>query len=301
MKVAVIGAGAVGCYFGGLLARAGHDVLFIGRPTHVDAINARGLLLETKSFRTHVPARAAIDTAAVDGPDLVLFCVKSADTETAGRGLAERIAPHTSIISLQNGVDNAGRLAGVLGRPVVPAVVYVGTEMAGPGHVRHHGRGDLLIGAGHGSEALARDLTAAGIMTTATAEIASALWVKLIINCAYNPLSAIGSIAYGPMVKVAGALDVMTAVVNECVAVAAACGVRVPDDTLSKVLALAANMPDQLSSTAQDLARGKPTEIDYLNGYVVRKGAELGIATPINLALHVGVKVAEAGRATAAV
>ena len=158
MQVAVIGAGAVGCYYGGLLLRAGHDVTFIGRQPHVDAINANGLLLDTKTFSGHLPAKAATDTTALVSPDLVLVCVKSADTEQAGRSLAGRLLPETSVLSLQNGVDNAPRLGAVTGHAVIPVVVYVGSEMAGPGHVRHHGGGDLAIGASAASEALAQTL-----------------------------------------------------------------------------------------------------------------------------------------------
>ena len=119
------------------------------------------------------------------------------------------------------------------------------------------------------------------------------LWHKLITNCAYNALSAVAQLPYGPMVEVEGAKDVMRNAVEESVAVARACHVAVPDDILERVSAVARNMPGQSSSTAQDLARGKTTEIDYLNGYVVRKGASLGIATPTNLALQVMVKLRE--------
>lgn len=156
MQIAIVGAGAVGCYYGGLLARAAHDVMFIGRQTHVDAINAHGLLLETQNFKDYLPASAATDASSLASPDLVLFCVKSADTEEAGRSLAGRLGPETSIISLQNGVDNPQRLRAVTGHPVIPAVVYVGSEMAGPGHVRHHGGGALVIGSSPKSEALAK-------------------------------------------------------------------------------------------------------------------------------------------------
>ena len=128
MQVAVIGAGAVGCYYGGLLLRAGHDVTFIGRPPHVDAINADGLLLDTKTFKGHLPARAATDTTTLAPPDLVLVCVKSADTEHAGRSLAGRLKPETAVLSLQNGVDNASRLAAITGHAVISAVVYVGSD-----------------------------------------------------------------------------------------------------------------------------------------------------------------------------
>lgn len=296
MRFAVMGAGAVGCYFGGLLARAGHDVTFIGRPDHVAAIAAHGLLLETKAFKAYVPARAASDVAAIENPDVVLFCVKSADTEAAGRALAPRLEPRTAVLSLQNGVDNAERLAAVIDREVIAAVVYVGTEMAGPGHVLHHGRGELAIGASAHSEALARTLSAAAIPTSVAPDIAAVLWSKLIINCAYNAISAVANLPYGEMVRVDGAAEFMTGVVRECTEVANACGVALPGDVVAKTLSVAATMPGQYSSTAQDLKRGKPTEIDFLNGYVVRKGAEFGIATPMNRALQVMVRLAERSR-----
>jgi 2-dehydropantoate 2-reductase len=293
MQVAVIGAGAVGCYYGGLLLRAGHDVTFIGRQPHVDAINAHGLLLDTQSFKGHLPARAATDTAGLAPPDLVLVCVKSADTEQAGRSLAGRLRPETRVLSLQNGVDNALRLGAITGHAVIPAVVYVGSAMAGPGHVRHHGGGDVAIGASRASEALAQAFEAAGIHTTISDDIVVTLWSKLVINCAFNALSAVADISYGPLLAVEGARDVVTAAVQEAIAVARASGVSLPQDLIDHILKIPANMPNQKSSTAQDLARGKRSEIDFLNGYVVRKGTELGIATPTNQALQVMVKLAE--------
>jgi 2-dehydropantoate 2-reductase len=296
MQVAVIGAGAVGCYYGGLLLQAGHDVTFIGRQPHVDAINAHGLLLDTKTFKGHLPAKAATDTTALASPDLVLVCVKSADTEQAGRSLAGHLRPETSVLSLQNGVDNAPRLRAVTGHAVIPVVVYVGSEMAGPGHIRHHGGGDLAIGASAASEALAQTLQAAGIRTTISDDIEVTLWSKLVINCAFNALSAVAGISYGPMLEVEGTRDVVTRAVREAIAVAGACGVSLPEDLIDHILKIPTAMPNQMSSTAQDLARGKPSEIDFLNGYVVRKGAELGIPTPTNHALQVMVKLTQRGK-----
>lgn len=293
MQVTVMGAGAVGCYHGGLLARAGHEVTFIGRPAHVDAINAHGLLLELLDLKTHVPAKAATDAASAGPADLILFCVKSTDTETAGRTLANNLRPDTMILSLQNGIDNAARLGAIVKRAVIPAVVYVGVEMAGPGHVRQRGPGEVVIGASAASAALARLLADAQIAVTVSDTIDQVLWRKLITNCAWNALSAVAGIPYGPLLETEGAKDVIANVVQECAAVARACGVPVPDDMLTHVLRVATVMPNQWSSTAQDLMRGKPSEIDYLNGYVVRKGAELGIPTPANQALQVMVKLAE--------
>ena len=295
MQITVLGAGAIGCYFGGLLARAGHDVTFIGRQAHADAINARGLLLEIAGEQTFVAAKAATDVSGIERPDLVLVCVKSTDTDAMARSFARRLDPATAILSLQNGVDNAERFAAVAGHTVIPAVVYVGTEMVGPGHVKHNGGGRLQIGASDRSATVARVFNEAGSTVTIAPDIAEALWIKLIMNCAYNALSALGPITYGPMFEVEGATDVVANAVAECVAVARASGVILPDDILSKVLALAPTMPNQMSSTAQDLIRGKPSEIDFLNGYVVRRGHALGIPTPTNLALQVAVKIRERG------
>src|SRR5579864_8263054 len=185
MRIVVLGAGAVGCYFGGLLARAGHEVTFVGRPEHVAAISARGLLLETQTFKSHVQARAVTELSVRDPSELVLFCVKSNDTEAGGRALAPSLRPETSILSLQNGVDNAYRLSKIIHQSVIPGVVYVGAEMAGPGHVKHNGRGELLLGASPKSGELAHILSRASVPTTVADDIDKALWVKLITNCAY--------------------------------------------------------------------------------------------------------------------
>src|SRR5206468_11824867 len=165
---------------------------------------------------------------------------------------------------------------------VAAAVVYVATEMAGPGHVKHHGRGELVIEPIDGSEDLATLLAAAGVPTQVSDNVRGALWLKLILNCAYNAVSAIAQKPYGETVRGAGVKDVMRDVVNECLAVAEAEGVKVPGDAHAAAAKLGETMPGQYSSTAQDLARGKHTEIDHLNGLVVQHGDALGIPTPAN-------------------
>lgn len=299
MKILVMGAGAVGCYFGGLLAKAGHTVEFVGRQSHVDAINARGLLVETAASTEYVPARAHTEPSRIATPDVVLVTVKSADTVAAGAALKPVLAPATVVLSLQNGVDNAERLSKAIGQPVIPTVVYVGVEMAGPGHVKHHGRGDIVMGPSPIGPEIAPMFQKAGIPTTVSSDINATLWTKLITNCAFNALSAAGRIPYGPLLEVPGVRAVISGVIRECVAVAAACGVSLPSDIETKTLAIPVAMPNQYSSTAQDLARGKPTEIDFLNGYVVRKGEELGVPTPSNQALQVITKLIERNRSVA--
>ncbi|TAL99726.1 MAG: 2-dehydropantoate 2-reductase [Paraburkholderia sp.] len=296
MKVAVMGAGAVGCYYGGMLARAGHDVVLIGRSQHVDVIAHEGLRLETQQFDERIGPphlTASTDPAAVAGAQLVLFCVKSTDTESAGASIKPHLAADALVLTLQNGVDNAERLRGVVAQDVAAAVVYVATEMAGPGHVRHHGRGELVIEPSPHSEAVAQTLAAAQIPVEISDNVRGALWAKLILNCAYNALSAISQLPYGRLVEGEGVRDSMRDVVAECVALAQADDVELPPDIDVAVRRIAETMPGQYSSTAQDLARGKRSEIDHLNGFVVRRGTALGVPTPANRLLHTLVRLIE--------
>src|SRR6267378_891963 len=291
--IAVMGAGAVGCYYGGMLARAGHDVTLIARAQHVEAVQRSGLRMETKMFDEQVPMRASEEASGARGAKLVLFSVKSTDTEHAGAALAPYVERDAVILTLQNGVDNAERLAATLGRNVVPAVVYVAVEMAGPGHVRHHGRRELLIGPSAASARIAAAFIAAGVPVEVSDNVTGALWAKLIVNCAYNALSAITQLPYGRLVQGHGVPAVMGDVVDECLAVARAAGVEVPGDMYQATVRIAQTMPAQFSSTAQDLSRGTPTEIDHLNGLVVRKGEALGVPTPANRVLLALVKLLE--------
>lgn len=299
MNVAVMGAGAVGCYYGGMLARAvpgaGHAVTLIARPAHVAAIERAGLRLETQTCDDQVRLSASSDPAAVAGADLVLFSVKSGATEEAGALIRPHLKPGALLLCLQNGVDNAERLRTVLpDHTVAAAVVYVATEMAGPGHVKHHGRGELVVEPS--AAAIAPALVAAGIPVEINDNVRGALWAKLILNCAYNALSAISRRPYGVMVQAAGVTHVMADLVAECLAVAAADGVVIPGGqaaTEAAVRRIAETMPGQYSSTAQDLMRGKPSEIDHLNGYVARRGAALGVPTPVNRTMWTLVKLLE--------
>jgi 2-dehydropantoate 2-reductase len=291
--IAVMGAGAVGCYYGGMLARAGHAVTMIGRAPHVEAMRRAGLRLQTQSFDESFPVRATTEVGGVKGARLVLVCVKSPDSERAGEAMAPHLEPGAAILSLQNGVDNPERLAAAMKREVIGAAVYVATEMGGPGHVIHHGRGDLIIGKSPWSESIAAAFPAAGIPVQVSDNVMGVLWIKLIVNCAYNALSAIAQLPYGRLVQGEGIWEVMHQVTDECLAVARAEGVEVPGDAHAAMRSIAATIPAQYSSTAQDLKKGKPTEIDYLNGIVARKGAQRGVPTPINATLTALVKVLE--------
>lgn len=304
LQIAVMGAGAVGCYYGALLARAGHAVTLIARPDHVQAIEQhQGLWLESSAFTGRVPLRASTHASAVAGAHYVLFCTKATDTQSAGRSIAPHLAAGAVVWSLQNGVDNAPQLARIFtqqghGQTVVPVVVYVAAAMAGPGHVRHLGRGELLVGPCAHHAPLLAALAGACVSVQESANVTQALWAKLVLNCVYNPLSAITHLSYGPMLGSAGIAStqieqMVRDIVQECCAVAQASGITLPSDTLQNVLQLAATMPEQQSSTAQDLTRGKRSEIDHLNGFIMREGERLGVPTPVNRLLHTLVRLQE--------
>lgn len=292
MKIAVMGAGAVGCYYGAMLALAGHQVVLVGRAAFVDAVTENGLILEKDGQRRVAQVEASRDPSAIAGAGMVMVCVKSGDTEQVGREIAPYLDPGCRVLSLQNGVSNAETLGGMLGRSVLPVVVYVASRMNGPGVVRHEGRGDLGL-SGQGAEDIAGLLNAAGIETTVTEDVMAALWAKLVINCAINPLSAITGLPYGKMAAQDGVPKLMEDIARETLAVARAEGILVPESVFETIRSIPATMAGQQSSTAQDLMRGKPTEIDYLNGEVVRRAAKHGIDVPINRTLTLLVKSAE--------
>ena len=301
-STAVVGAGAVGSFFGAMLARAGHPVTLIARAPHVQAIGAQGLQLHRAGKVETVTVAATTELAAVADADLVLVCVKSPDTDDIARRLAPLLRADALVLSLQNGVDNAQALARHVSQTIVPAVVYVATAMPRPGVVEHFGRGDLVIGAldparppaDDGLQAVVDLFVAAGVPVAISPDVLGELWRKLMVNCAYNAISALVQQPYGRMAAMPAIRDLQAAIVREVVAVAQADGRDMPlDEAMQAMTHIATAMPGQLSSTAQDLARGKPTEIDHLNGFIVRRGAELGVPTPANQALYALVKLAE--------
>lgn len=302
--IAVVGAGAVGCYFGGMLARAGAPVTLIARPLHVDAIASRGLRIEGLRFDEHISVRATGELDPVRDAQIVLVSVKTPDTEVAARALAPLLRDDALIVGLQNGIDNAPRIRSHVRQPVVPAVVYVAAEMVGPGHVRHTGRGDLVIGPDAGAVGDSReaiDRVAAlcergGIPCRVSDNVDVDLWVKLTMNCAYNGIVALTRRKYGPLAASGMGHALLDALTRETVAVARASGVPLDEaEMLAAALRLADAAPEATSSTAQDIARGRRTEIDELNGFVARRGDALGVPAPVNRTVHALVKLLEGG------
>ncbi len=303
-SIAVVGAGALGSLFGGMLARAGHKVTLIGRGAHVDAINRDGLLLQGLDSEHRIPVLATTDISAVRDAGLVLFCVKSLDTETAAAAMAPHLSREAVILSLQNGVDNPERIGRHTGNEVIPVLVYAGANSPAPGSVRHTGGGNIVIGrlakfrggAGPGPwplDSIAAIFAGAGVSVKVSDDIEADLWVKLLMNCAYNAVSALGRSHYSRMVATSEVNRLMRDAADEVAKVAKAKGIRLPDDVVETAMKLADTMPQTMSSTAQDIAKGRPTEIAHLNGYVVREGEALGVATPVNRALNALIRLLE--------
>jgi 2-dehydropantoate 2-reductase len=298
-KIAVVGAGAVGGYFGGLLARAGAPVVMIGRPAFVEAVKKNGLFLDTLQFQESVRVEASTELDAARGADLVLFCVKTTDNAMTARALAPLLAPGALVLSFQNGVDNAEQIRAVAAIEALPTVVYVAASVPEPGRVKHVGRGDLVFGPTNEKTERATALfTRAGVPCRISENIEGELWTKLVWNCALNAVSALGRAKYGQIAASADARKVVETVVDEVLSVAHAAnvhppGLEDPKTAIAGAFKIATQMAEALSSTAQDMNRGKRTEIDSLNGFISRRGAELGVPTPVNHALYALVKLAE--------
>jgi len=298
-KIAVVGAGAVGGYFGGLLARAGAPVVMIGRPAFVEAVKKSGLFLDTLQFQESVRVEAFAELSAVRGAEFVLFCVKTTDNAAAARALAPLLAPGALVLSLQNGVDNVEQIRTAAAIDALPTVVYVAASVPEPGRVKHVGRGDLVVGPRNDkTERVVALFSRASIPCRISENIEGELWTKLVWNCALNAVSALGHAKYGQITSSPDAWKVVESAVYEVLAVARAAGIHPPgledpQAALAGALKIATAMSEALSSTGQDLNRGKRTEIDSLNGYISRRGAELGVPTPVNQALFALVKLAE--------
>jgi 2-dehydropantoate 2-reductase len=301
-KIYVLGAGAVGCFFGGILARAGLDVTLIARPDRAQAINEFGLELDCQTFHDVVHLKASSDISLLADADLVLLSVKSPDTEPVIRSIDSILPSHSVMLSLQNGVANVPIARTFIANAVYPVVVYVATGMIGHRTVKHHGRGELVLGSidtmtDQDSKILAaisQLFTEARIPCSITQDIKKQMWLKFLVNCSYNGISAIGHVSYGDMVAVQEVKALIDKITKEFLMVAFMEGVYISEREAREVNeSIAKTMTTQISSTAQDLAKGRRTEINYLNGYIVELGKRYGIETPCNLSVYAMVKMLE--------
>lgn len=292
----MLGAGAVGSYFGAMLARAGSDVTLIGRTAHVNRVRAAGLTIERADGVEQIKIAADDAPAALGNADIILVCVKSFDTEAAARQIDQYARRDAIVVSMQNGVTNAERIRVIANVEALAAVVYVAVDLTAPGHVRYSGRGDLVIGGVHTSDSPYRSaalqqvadlFNRAGVACRISTDIAGELWRKLIINCVYNAISALTGAHYGRLIADERMRELMQRIVSECIAVARAEAVAIDESRIrADVLALASAMPQATSSMLQDRLRGRRTETDALNGHVALRAAAHQIDAPLNAALH---------------
>lgn len=295
LKICVLGAGALGCAIGAALGEAGSDVWLINRSTaHVEAMNAHGLIVVGSSGERSVRVQAATHCDGIGAADLVIVLVKSFDTQQAIAQAASIVGPHTVVLSLQNGLGHEDILADAVGRErVLAGKTYVGGVLLGPGRILSGTAGkDTYIGELDGSisarvQAVATEFTRAGLNTTVSSNILGTMWDKLLVNVATGALSGITGLPYGPLYEVPEVRATALAAVAEAMAVARAAGVKLGfTEPVQAWDRAAAGLPREFkASILQSLEKGSLTEIDFINGAVVRVGQRHGVPTPVNFAL----------------
>lgn len=300
MKIAIMGSGGVGGFYGARMAQAGHDVTFIARGAHLEALRSGGLKVESPTLgELALPKVQATDDPAAVGPvELVLLTVKSYDLEAACSAMAPMVGPDTVVLPFLNGIDIAERVsaaleaAGAPGDGVLGGAVYVFANLAGPGHVRHIGLdrpifGELAGGTSPRVEAVHAMLTGAGIPAELSTDVRKELWNKFV---GLNALSGVASIARAPagvLVKHPATRALLADSANEAVAVAKAQGVKLDPGLTDQLLALVESLaPASRPSMLVDLENGRRLEMEALQGTLVRMGADAGVPTPVNRVIH---------------
>lgn len=293
MKIAVFGVGAVGGFYGALLARAGHEVHFVTRSAHLDTLRTKGLRLDSRRLGDIVidPVSATDRPADIGPSSVVLVCVKAHQTQEILDDLAPLVGDDTIIVPMQNGVESDEVLAARFGRHrVAAAVVYVGATLVGPGLVRHVANGSIVVGARPGFDASRlpelRETLARAFPVEISNDIQRERWLKLVWNASVNPVSAIAQRSPRDLVVNSESRELLRSVMHEVIAVARAQGIELPDSIPDDYFAWMKTAPEVRSSMQVHRERGASMETDALVGVVIRKGRELGVPTPLSRALY---------------
>jgi len=294
MKIAVMGAGGVGGYYGGRLCAAGEDVTLIARGAHLAAILENGLQVRSAAGDFHVRPKATQDPAEIGPVDLVLFCVKSYDTEVAARQILPITGPDTVVLCVQNGVDNEDKLARIAGAGhILAGVVHILSTVSAPGVIdQTAGPRTLRFGELDGrltprTERILRAFRASGVQTDVSTNVQVDLWQKFLFICAQGGVTAMTRLGIGEILGCQATLDFYRGVMEEIYAVASARGVILPADSIERTLAFVRSQhPDMRSSLAHDLEKGNRLEVEALVGTVVRFGREAGVPTPFCFAIY---------------
>jgi 2-dehydropantoate 2-reductase len=290
MRIAILGSGGVGGYFGGRLAATGTDVTFIARGAHLAALRERGLRIESPQGNIQVPRVSATDDPAEAGPvDIVFFTVKLYDTDAAARMLPPLLDPHTLVVPFQNGVDSVDVLTREVGRAhVAGGTAYVYAVIAEPGLIRHTAMARLIFGPLDGAkcpllEQLLEACRMAGFDAILSDHIMADIWAKFAPLTVFSGLTAVTRCPIGPLRDDAGLSEMMRGALRESISVARAKGVPLGDDLVDEIQVAAAALPPHArSSMLEDLERGRPLELPWLSGAVVRMGKDVGVDTPIH-------------------
>jgi 2-dehydropantoate 2-reductase len=299
MRIVVVGAGGTGGYFGGLLTRAGQDVTFIARGTQLEALRTRGLTLESRLAGTFTVPVQVTDTPSEVAPvDLILFCVKTYDTDAAAESVRPLIRPDTMLLSLQNGIDNEERIARAAEHTSeIGAVAYVSSAIKAPGVVAQTaGPGKIILGELHRgasarTERLRDVLQRAGITAEVHPDIRVIIWQKFLFICAFSGVTTVTRLPIGTILADPMTHGLFRGTSEEVEAVARASGIDLPADCVEQALTTAAAVePWGRGSLYHDLAGGRRLELESLNGEVVRRGREHGIETPLNFAIYAALR-----------
>lgn len=295
-QILMVGAGAVGGFFGAHLAKSNPNVSFLLRPKTLAAVQQNGLTIRSASGTFTVRPRAASDVRQLPKPDLIILSVKAYDLDEVMAQLDPVLTDQTVILTLQNGVDTEDRLITRLKRDcVVGGVAFIYSKIAAPGVIDHYKKGAVAIGElmGHKSPrvlAIADVFKQAGIPCQLSEDVRKSKWEKMCWNCVFNPLTVIVDDKVAKTLDHPEMLRVIHQIVEEVGAVAAAVKVPLSPDMAEKVVRWTQEIRDIHTSMYDDWKAGRPTEIDYLNGYIAQKGRELGIPTPVNEALTAMIK-----------
>lgn len=299
MKFAIFGTGGMGAYFGGLLARAGHDVWFIARGKHLAAMRETGLRIEspTGNFTVH-PVNATGDPAEIGPVDYVLYCVKLYDVDSTKAALKPLLGPKTSILTLQNGIDVIDMLAPVVGRKrLLPGASYVSSNIFEPGLIRHVGAagyidfGELDGKISERATGLIAAFGEAGFEMRFREDIIGSLWQKFVLVCAFSGVMTLTRAPIGVVRAAALTFSLLEDALNEAAAIGRASGINLPTDYSAGLMKMAQGMAPELKpSLLEDLEHGRRLEIDWFSGTIVRLGEKLGIPTPVHRVIHAALK-----------
>ena len=297
MRVAVIGSGGVGGFVGGKLAKAGHEVAFLARGAHLEALRAHGLRVKSVEGDFDLPSVVATDRPEELGPaDLFLFTVKTYDTESAAASLKPLLQPGATVLTLQNGIDNHERIDAVLGSGVaLPGTIRIETSIAEPGVISHTSKGYLIRFGEVGSdgakservESLRAAFADAGLSVHVPRDMRVDLWSKFLLIVPFSGLTTLARATLGEILDSPELTATFEAVTREVAAIATAEGAHLGDDAVEKQMATVRGLhPEFKSSMQRDLERGKRLEIEALAGALVRLGQKHGIPTPVTACIN---------------